>query len=129
MAKGKRVGKAHSAGYARYKSSGCEATNRKRKLEKTAREQPNNEQIPLAIKNIHHRRGTPVTPFWSSSMIRMAKVIKEFTGVFNKNYFSTDPDLYNAAVHSRNVNKFTQYKMRTVKGSMYSIGERIGWKF
>ena len=129
MAKGKRVGKAHAAGYARYKSSGSEATNRKRRLTKLALKQPNNEQIPLAIKNIRHRRNTPVTPYWSHSMINIAKVVKAFTGKFDKNYFSTDLETHVAATKVRDSNKFSQFKVPSSKGSMYSIGERTGWKF
>ena len=34
-------------------------TNRRKRLEKLAKEQPNNEQIQSALKNIHYRRKTP----------------------------------------------------------------------
>ena len=92
MARSKRGGKASVSGYQRYKSGNVESANRTRKLTKLAIEQPNNEQIPLAIKNIRHRRFTPKTPYWSNSMIRIARVVKSFTGKFNRNYFSTDLD-------------------------------------
>lgn len=129
MAKNKRGGKASVSGYQRYKSSNSETTNRLRKLNKLVKEQPNNEQLPLAIKNVRHRRFTPKTPYWSHSMIALAKVVKDFTGKFNKNYFSTDPDLFSAAIRTRNENKFKEFEAPKIKGSMFTIGERIGWKF
>jgi hypothetical protein len=127
MAKSKRTGKAHSSGYTRYKSANKEVTNRVARLTKLAKENPNNEQLALAIKNVAHRRNTPNTPFWSPTMIQIAKLVKHFTGKFDKNYFSTDPMLYAAATKVRNPNKFLT-EIKSPPGSMFSIKERAVWK-
>lgn len=128
MAKSKRTGKAHTGGYARYKTTNKETINRVTHLTKLSKLFPANEQIKTAIKNVVHRRKTPVSPFWHSSTIRMAQLMKHFTGKFSKGVFATDPDTYNAAIRTRNPNKFLT-KIPSPKGSMFSLGERIGWKF
>ena len=127
MAKSKRSGKAHVSGYARYKTGGTEGVNRLKKLTKLAAEHPNNEQIPLAIKNIRHRRFTPKSPHWSPTMIRTAAMIKRFTGKFDKNIFSVDPMLFAAAIRTRDENKFIGLDTKPPKHSMFSIKERTGW--
>lgn len=129
MAKSKRGGKSYASGYANYKSAGKESKNRVARLTKLALENPNNTQLELAIKNVGHRRHVPKSPFWSASKRAVAIVVKAFTGKFSKDYFSTDPDLFSAATRVRNENKFASYTQPKIKGSMFSIGERLGWKF
>lgn len=130
MAKGKRTGKAYASGYSAYKNSNRLVKNKTAKLEKLLKENPNNKELEVALKNVRRRRNTPKTPYWSSSMIRIATVVKKFTGVFDRNYFSTDPDLFHAAICKINKNKIEGgTKIASPKGSMFSIGERIGWKF
>lgn len=128
MAKSKRSGKAHVSGYARYKNSNSESTNRIRKLNKLIKLHPNNEQLPLALKNVHHRRKTPAAPSWTSSTIRMAKVLKQFTGKFDKDVLNPNSENYQAAIRARNPNKF-KVVPATPRRSMFTIGERLGWKF
>jgi len=108
--------------FAKYKQTNKEASNRKAKLERQLKLQPNNTaQIDLAIKNIHHRRKTPVAPYWSASMIRLARVFKKFQSTpFNKDVFSTDPVAAHAAARSTVLVPHT----KTNKQSMFSIGER-----
>lgn len=77
--------------YARYKSMGVQAKNRKIKLERALRKDPENEQIKLALKDIRYRRGTPSNPIWSASAIRMAKIFKEFCGHFSADILSSNP--------------------------------------
>jgi len=128
MAKSKRGGKSHVSGYSRYKTGNTEISNRVARLTKLAKENPNNEQIPMAIKLVAHRRNKPKAPYWSHSMSRTAQLVKEFTGKFDKNMFSTDPAVFAAATRTRNPNKFSQFKTPTVTGSMYSMKERAVWK-
>jgi hypothetical protein len=128
MARSKRAGKAHVSSYARYKTGNTEAINRLRKLNLLVKQQPNNTQLPIAVKNIHHRRHTPKTPYWSSSMIRVAKLIKHFTGKFDKNMFSSDPIVFAAATRTRNDNKFKGLNTKNPTGSMFSMKERAVWK-
>lgn len=128
MAKSKRTGKSHASGYTRYKTGNKESSNRIARLTKLAKENPNNEQLPLAIKNVAHRRNTPKAPYWSPSMIRIAKVVKQFTGKFDKNYFATDPDLYSSALRARHEKSFAQYKQPVATRSMFALKERAVWK-
>ena len=126
MAKSKRTGKSHASGYARYKTAKQEQLNRLRKLNRAAKEQPNNEQIPLAIKNIAHRRNVPKAPAWSSSTRKIAQLVKAFTGKFSRDYFSTDPKVHASALRVRNENWF-KTEIPGPKGSMFSLKERTGW--
>lgn len=76
---------------ASYKSSRRWESNRKRKLERVLKEQPENQQIKDALKNMVYRRKTPTTPQWSASWIRVAKLFKEFTGKFDRNIMNSNP--------------------------------------
>lgn len=112
--------------FAKYKTSGKEASNRLKKLERQLKLQPGNEkQILLAIKNIHHRRKTPVTPIWSASTRRTAQLIKEFTGKYDKQIYATDPKVSDAALKVRNNDKFAKYLLpKESKNSMFSMAQR-----
>ena len=95
---GKKTSKGQEGYYATYKSTGKYAKNRKAKLERALKAQPNNEQIKIALKNIVYRRKTPNTQVWSASEIRVAKLFKEFTGsvdraIFNPNDKVSGPAL------------------------------------
>jgi hypothetical protein len=84
-----------------YKSSNRQASNRKRKLERQLKLQPNNEQVKLALKNIGYRRRTPTTPTWSASWIRVAKLFKEFGGRFDRDIMSANADVARAALQKQ----------------------------
>jgi len=106
--------KSKEAYFARYQQSGKYASNRKAKLERTMRNQPNNEQIPLAIKNItSYRRKDPKEGYWSHQMIEMAKIYKAFVGVFDKGMFNQKPEDQEAARRVRNPNLFLVPKKDT----------------
>lgn len=128
MAKSKRTGKAHVNGYAKYKNSKTEITNRVRKLKALLIEQPNNEQIKLAINNVAHRRNPPKTRMWSATTIKLASIMKRFTGKFNREVFSNDIEISSAAYKNRNENKFKNYVVPKSNKSMFSLGERAVWK-
>lgn len=74
-----------------YKTANRQASNRKRKLEKQLKLQPNNKNIPIALKSIVYRRKKPVNPIWSHSLIHIAKLFKEFGGKFDKSYLAEKP--------------------------------------
>jgi hypothetical protein len=80
------------AGYAAtYKATGY-AKNRRKRLERTIKAQPNNEQAKIALKNIVYRRKTPGTAHgWSATEIAVAKLFKEFTGSYNRKAVDRDP--------------------------------------
>lgn len=89
--------------YASYKSSNRMQTNRKRKLLKLLKQQPNNEQIKQALLNIKYRRKTPKTKEWSKTDIKTAKLFKLVTGRADWDLFNSNPKVQAAAiaVHSK----------------------------
>ncbi len=64
--------------YKSYKAANKFETNRKRKLTRLAKEFPANEQIAMALKNIHYRRKTPKTSQWSHTSKAWAQMKKDF---------------------------------------------------
>lgn len=76
-----------------YKATSRWKANRKRKLEKLLKQHPNNKQIELALQSMVYRRKTPNSRVWSASMIREAKLFKEFAGYVNRDIFSSNEKL------------------------------------
>lgn len=73
--------------YVAYKSQNRFSTNRKRKLLKLQKEQPNNEQITTALATIKYRRKTPNTAQFSKTKIAqltLASKVKKSTVKFDK---------------------------------------------
>lgn len=63
--------------------------NRKKRLERTLKKQPNNEQVKLALTETRSwARKKPNTPYWSHTMIKEAQLFKEFTGKMDLTIFS-----------------------------------------
>jgi hypothetical protein len=85
------------------KSASTAEINRKRKLLKQLKLQPNNEQVKDALVNIKYRRKTPKNQEWSKTDIRIAKLFKEFTGRADWDLFSSNPKVQAAAIamHSK----------------------------
>lgn len=70
MAKGKSSSQSNKDHYKSYNYD----LNRKKRLEKLAKEQPNNEQIKSALGNIHYRRKTPKSRQWNSRTRELAEM-------------------------------------------------------
>ncbi len=100
MANGK-TSKSQEGYYARYKANRVWETNRKRRLERALKSQPNNEQIKAALKGMVYRRKTPTTRMWSASWIRTAKLFKEFEGRFDPKLMSANQDVVRAALQQQ----------------------------
>lgn len=107
---------------AMYKSTTRWATNRKLKLTRLLKQQPNNEQIKDALANIKYRRQTPSTKtVWSHSNIRLAKLFKEFTGRASVDLFSSNPKVQAAALAYRP----DESKLKVIEGKVsFSLGAR-----
>lgn len=105
-----------------YKSSTRWATNRKIKLTRVLKQQPNNEQVKDALANIKYRRHTPNgKTVWSHSNIRIAKLFKEFTGRASPDLFSSNPKVQAAALAYRPDSD----KLRVIEGKVnFSLGAR-----
>lgn len=92
----KPKGKSSVGHYANYKSNKTWEINRRRKLEKTLKAQPNNEQVKLALKSINYRRKKPVKREWSASWIAIAKIFKLFSGRFDRDIMSSNQEVAKA---------------------------------
>jgi len=68
MAKGKSSSKSNQDHYKSYNYD----LNRKARLTRLAKEQPNNQQIKDAQGNIHYRRKKPVAPKWTPKSKELA---------------------------------------------------------
>ena len=114
-------------GYAaQYKASRTWEANRKRRLERTLKNQPTNEQVRLALKDINYRRKTPNAPFWSHSMINTAKLFKQFAGKFDKDFFSPDTKKQVVAAQVRSQpTPVSKKKTPHRDSSMFSIETRL----
>ena len=108
--------------YSSYKATSKWQSNRKRKLERQLKLQPNNEQIKDALKNIKYRRKTPVgKSIWSHSNIRLAKLFKLFTGFASHDLFSSNPQAQASALMARRDS--TKHKVPEGKVN-FSLGAR-----
>lgn len=95
--------------------------NRKRRLERTAKAQPNNTQVQDALGTPGKARKTPVTPQWSHTAIRLAKLFKEFTGRAPKELFSSNPKIVQSALTTPSTKQFVNLPQGKVD---FSIGAR-----
>lgn len=95
--------------------------NRKRRLTKLLKQQPNNKQIQNALLEVGSNRKAPVTAQWSHSDIRLAKLFKEFTGRAPKELFSTNPKVQQAALQTPSTKTFVNLPQGKVD---FSIGAR-----
>lgn len=108
---------------AQYKASKKWEANRKRKLERTLKEQPTNQQVKDALKSMVYRRKTPVTSQWSASWIHTAKLIKQFTGKFDRDIMSSNDKVASEALRSSRKNY--EFTMPVGKSkSFFSLYER-----
>lgn len=114
--------KAKQAYAALYKSSTRWATNRKIKLQRVLKQQPNNEQVKDALGNIKYRRKTPTTKtVWSHGNIRLAKLFKEFTGRASADLFSSNPKVQSVALSYRP----DASSLKVIEGKVnFSLGAR-----
>lgn len=71
--------------------------NRKRRLLRAQKQQPNNKQIENALLEDGTARKASNQRQWSHSMIRMAQLYKEFGQPANKELFSNNPKVQQAA--------------------------------
>jgi hypothetical protein len=120
MATSKGGSKANQA--ASYKANKRWESNRKRRLERTLKAQPTNQQVINALKvGMVYRRKTPTNPTWSSSWIRVAKIMKEFTGRFDPVIMGSNIDAAKVALSRQGpvaaeMEKTSKFKAGSDKG-------------
>lgn len=75
-----KTSKSNEAYFARYKTQGIRAKNKKLRLERELRQNPNNKTVEVALKSItSYSRAAPKTPKWSHTDIAVAVLNKLFT--------------------------------------------------
>lgn len=110
----KTRGPSAKAYYAAYKSQNKYAANKRKKLERTLKAQPNNEQVVNALKNIKYKRKTPGTSVWSHTKKSIAAMFKEVVGKVNTDVFSNNDAIRNMALvnlKTKFTNKFPNEKV------------------
>ena len=108
--------------YSSYKATSKWMSNRKRRLEKLLKTQPNNEQIKEALKNLKYRRKVPgANSIWSKQNIQTAKLFKLFTGFASHDLFSSNPQTQGSALMARK--DLTKYKVPEGRVN-FSLGAR-----
>lgn len=125
----KTTSKSKTAYYAAYKSSNRCVANRKRKLERTIKKQPNNEQAKNALADARRRRKTPTNTMWKASQKRVAQLIKQFTGECPMAVFSSNEKVAQEALSLAGKNpKFEQRYKGIPDGKVdFSLSARA-WK-
>ena len=104
--------------------------NRKRKLQKLLKSQPNNKQIQNALLESGTKRKAPINHQWSHSAIRLAKLFKEFCGHAPKELFSSNPKVQQAAlatVSKQRTGKLPQGKVDFSIGARAFIRQGSQW--
>jgi hypothetical protein len=110
-----------------YKTQKLWEKNRTRRLKKLLVTQPNNEQVLKALGNIHYRRKTPTTPFWSKSMIQQARLFMMFCGKVDMNMFSKNEKLSGPALFTKGSRTVEYVVPPANEKTMFSLGERARW--
>lgn len=125
MAKGKRTGKGHETRYARYKSSNQYAANRKKRLERALKKNPENKQIEVALKDIVYRRSTPNDKHWPATKKKVAQLFKLFTGRVDKDIFHNNEKISAPALMSRGWKSELRKQFEFKEQFMFSIRTRM----
>lgn len=120
----KKKSKSSEGHFATYKSSERWKTNRKCKLEKTLKTQPNNEQVKLALKNIVYRRQVPKNREWSHSWKKVAQLYKQFSGRFDRNIMSSNKELASAALAKPGPVALNYVNVDIVNKNFFSLNTR-----
>lgn len=95
--------------------------NRKRRLQKQLKLQPDNVQVQNALLEVGRQRKAPVTQQWSHTAIRLAKLFKEFRGSAPKELFSSNPKVQQAALSTPSTKVFLDLPQGKVD---FSLGAR-----
>ena len=95
--------------------------NRKRRLERQLKLQPNNKQVEAALKSTKSRRKASVKRVWSHSARALAQLFKEFSGSAPVALFSTNQKIQQDALMVRRDS--TKYKVPEGKVN-FSLGAR-----
>lgn len=119
----KTSSKSKQAYYAQYKTTRRWEANRKRKLLKAQKLQPNNLQIATALQMIGYRRKTPTTRVWSAQWVQTAMLFKRAEGRFNPQIMSNNLEAAKAALNKTPVQ--LQKQKHVSDRDFFSIATRL----
>jgi|DEB19_MinimDraft_2_1074335.scaffolds.fasta_scaffold01639_6 hypothetical protein len=119
----KSSSKSKQAYYAQYKLTRRWESNRKRKLLRTQKQQPNNKQIELALQSIGYRRKTPTTRMWSAQWVQTAMLFKRAQGRFDPQIMSNNQDAAKAALNKASLLPVKQ--KRVSEKDFFTIGTQL----
>ena len=124
MAEKKAKGSSAEGHFARYKANKTWEKNRIRKLEKTLKAQPTNEQARTALKCIVYRRKTPKAKEWSHSWKRVAQLYKQFSGRFDRDIMSSNREASIAALTKAGPVATNYVKVDIIDKHFFSLASR-----
>jgi hypothetical protein len=112
-----------------YKSTKRMETNRKIKLQRQMKLQPNNKNLEPALAAVMYRRKTPKVQVWSHTAIKTAKLFKLFGGRFDPKMLQADPKISQAALSMQSPRASTpiEWNLNKYQSNFFSIGARVGW--
>jgi hypothetical protein len=93
-----KTSKSQEGYYAKYKANKVWEKNRKLRLERVVKAQPNNQQAKDALGGMVYRRKTPGAHTWSHSEKRAAQIYRKWNGLFDRNMFHADPKVSQLAL-------------------------------
>lgn len=120
----KKKGSGAEGHFASYKANKTWEKNRIRKLEKTLKAQPNNEQVKNALKCIVYRRKAPKVREWSHSWKRAAQLYKQFSGKFDRDIMSSNKDVALAALTKAGPVALNYVNVNIVDKHFFSLASR-----
>lgn len=114
--------------FAQYKANKTWEKNRTARLNRTIKNQPNNEQAKAALKGMVYRRKTPGPNVWSASEKALAKLYKSFTGYFDRAILSKDPKVSQPALQRpsvKTVPKVPEKPTPSYGNSFFALAARL----
>lgn len=96
-----KTSKSQEGYYAKYKANKTWEKNRKARLERTLKAQPNNEQVKQALSGMVYRRKTPGPLGWTATQKRIAQLMRKWVGLFDRQMFHPDPKVSQLALSRR----------------------------
>ncbi len=101
------------------------AANRIKRLQRTLKVQPENQQVIDALKTTKMSRTKPKVPQWSSYTIGIAKMMRKVRGAFDKDIFSKSPEVADFALRKHAAFQASVFKKMEMPKNPFSIKTQI----
>ncbi len=123
-----KTSKSQEGYYAKYKSAKTWEANRKARLERALKAQPNNLQIKAALSGMVYRRKTPGPLGWSHQDKLAAQLYRSICGFFDRAILSKDPKVSQPAIQRKPETQQAVVKQDPVPSfgpSFFALGARL----